>query len=206
MLTCIIPAAGESKRFPWNKLLYTYSDKPLIIQTIENIVKSGFIDNIVLVLGYQSDLIMETLKKDNIRNIHIVYNPEYHIGMSSSIRKGIEYIVENWLKADGIVINPADAAWIHPGIYAYIAVKYYEYMNRYDIVVAACNGRRGHPIIFAPRLISDLLNITEEKQGIREITSKYQYSTLIVETSYPGVILDLDNIHDLLRVKSLLYV
>lgn len=206
MISCIIPAAGESRRFPWNKLLYVFSDKPLIIQTIDNIANSGLVDNIVVVLGYQADLIMKALEDNKVKNIHLTHNPDYHLGMSTSIKKGIEYLVKEFTKVDGIMINPADAAWIHPGIYAYIVVKYYEYMDSYDIVVAAYGGRRGHPIIFAPRLINDLMSITEEKHGLREIIHKYQYSTLIVETNYPGVIFDLDTVHDLLRVKSNLYI
>lgn len=204
MIYGLVLAAGESVRFPWNKMLYVYHDKPVVVQTISNIVESGFIDKVIVVTGFQHDKIKETIKEYGLK-VDIVYNTEYRVGMSSSVKRGVKYIVENLSIPYGIMINPGDVAWVHPGIYALIALRFVENYEKYDIVVASYRERVGHPIIFSKRLIKDLLNISEERQGLKEVVLKHKNSLLRVETGYPGVLLDLDTILDLLRIKGSIY-
>jgi molybdenum cofactor cytidylyltransferase len=197
-------AAGESTRFPWNKMLYRYSGKPLVVQAVENALDSGFVDEVVVVTGYQHELVEEALEEANLR-VHVVYNEEYRTGMSSSVRKGVEYALAHFKDLAGIMVNPGDAAWVHPGVYALLAVKFSDYSDRYDVFVASYRGRRGHPVLFSQRVFSDLLSITEEKRGLKEVTEKYKHKTMLVETEYPGVLLDLDTVLDLNRVKATVF-
>lgn len=202
MIICIVPAAGESKRFPWNKLLYTYHDKPLIAQTIMNIAESPLVDLIILVTGFQSREIESLMRNLGLSNVVVVYNPDYGLGMSSSVKSGIRYIIKEGYSFDGVMVNPGDVAWVHPGIYSLVATRFYDNMDRYLIVVASYMGRRGHPVVFNKALTEDLLNISEEKKGLKELFQKYSDKILDVDTNYPGVILDLDSILDLNRVKQ----
>ena len=204
---CIVPAAGESSRFPFNKLLYKYSNKPLIVQTIENIAESSIFDKIIIVLGYRADLVVEVLKsvEKYADLLDLVINPDFRKGMSTSIKTGVKYIVEKYSSIDIICVNPGDVAWIHPGVYVNVYARFIEHLEDFYVAVATYNGRRGHPIFFSRAILQDLLSITEEKMGLREITFKYRDRTLLVETGYPGVILDLDTVLDLLRIKQLVY-
>ncbi|MEM4487278.1 MAG: nucleotidyltransferase family protein [Desulfurococcaceae archaeon] len=204
MIYCIVLAAGESARFPSNKLLYIYQDKPIILQTLSNIVNSRSVRDIIVVTGYQHEAIERIIKGSGIK-AYVVYNPDYRKGMSYSIKVGVNYILEKLDMPCGIMINPGDVAWVHPGIYTLIAGKFLEDPHAHSIVVAAYRGRRGHPVIFSSKVINDLLSITEEKLGLKEVINKYRYDTLVVETEYPGVLLDLDNLLDLLRVKNNIY-
>lgn len=205
LIYCVVPAAGESSRFPWNKMLYVYGDKPLIVQTLVNILESGFVKRIILVTGYQHKLLEDTVRSYGLA-VDFVYNPEYRVGMSSSIKAGVEYIVNYLSEPLGIMVNPGDAAWIHPGVYALVVVKFLEEVGKYDVVIASYRGQRGHPIIFSSKLTKDLLSISEEKQGLKEVILKYKDKTLVVDTNYPGVLLDLDTLLDLLRVKGTIYL
>jgi len=199
-----VPAAGESSRFPWNKMLYEYSEKPILAQTISNIVESGVFNRVIVVLGYQAHLAERVLRE--YRNyIDIVFNPNFRLGMSSSIKLGVEYVVERYPSVRVIGVNPGDAAWIHPGVYVNVAVRFLERLDEFYIAVATYKGRRGHPILFSTCILKDLFSISEEKMGLKEVTSKYADKTMLVETEYPGVVLDLDTILDLLRIKQLVY-
>jgi molybdenum cofactor cytidylyltransferase len=202
VIYCVVPAAGESTRFPWNKLLYNYCDKPVIVQTISNILESGVFKKVVVVLGYQHELVADALR-DFRSHVDITVNSHYKQGMSTSIKLGVEYIARNYGDARIIGVNPGDVAWIHPGIYTSVVVRFSEQLGRFRVAVAAYRGIRGHPILFSSEILSELLSISEEKMGLKEITSKYRDQTLIVETGYPGVILDLDTVLDILRVKQL---
>ena len=51
--------------------------------------------------------------------------------MSFSIKTGIKYMLQNLNRPRTIMINPGNAAWIHPGIYTLIATKTLEYIDKY---------------------------------------------------------------------------
>ncbi len=201
MIVCVIPAAGLSKRFPGNKLVFRWNGKSVIRWTVENVLSSS-IDRVVVVLGYEADRIRSIL---NGLNIDFVYNPDYGIGMSSSIKQGVKHVIEKYGKqVEALVITPGDAAWIPPEVYDYVIEAFREYRGRKLVFVAAYNGRRGHPILFDAKLIPEILSINEETRGLKRITRKYYWDTMIIELPYPGIILDLDTYNDLNRVKYLL--
>jgi len=200
LIACIVPAAGVSSRFPWNKLLYG-SEKPLITQTLDNILNSALVSRIMVVTGYRSNEIEEAIRGYiDAGKIWITHNPNYNAGMSSSIKRGLEALRSELGLLRGIMINPADAAWIHPGIYDYVSIKFLESDKK--IAVATYQGRRGHPIIFSTSIFNELEAISEETRGLKSVVNKYWYDTLLVETGYPGVLLDLDTVLDLNRVKE----
>ncbi|MCD6301650.1 MAG: nucleotidyltransferase family protein [Staphylothermus sp.] len=201
MIVGIILAAGESRRFPGNKLLFKWEGKPIIRRTLENALRSK-INKIIVVLGHNKDLILETIKDLDDKVVH-VYNEEYKKGMSTSVKTGVKYAYENYgEEIEGILITPGDTAWIPPEAYDIVIDKFIE--KKPLIAVAAYQGRRGHPIIFHKLLISEILKINEETRGLKKITKKYRLYTLVVETPYPGVILDIDTYNDLNRVKYVL--
>lgn len=205
MIYCVIPAAGESSRFPWNKLLYIYDEKPLIVRTVENIVSSGVVDRVIVVTGHNREEVQRVLIGSELL-VDVVYNPNYKMGgMSSSIKVGVTYALEKHGVPDWLMINPADVAWVHPGVYTLIASRLPDAMNKYKIVVAGYKGIKGHPILFSREIVNDVLSISEERRGLKEVVEKYRYETLVVETNYPGVVLDFDTLHDIVRVKNTLY-
>lgn len=186
-------------------MLYVYSDKPLIVQTVQNILESSVVDRVVVITGYMSKELERVLREAGYP-VDIIENPEYATGgMSSSIKTGVLYTIKKYGIPLGIMVNPGDVAWVHPGVYALVASKFLEVVDRYKIVVAGYRGRRGHPIIFSTSLLSELLSISEERKGLKEVVEKHGNSVLVVETEYPGVLLDLDTLLDILRVKSTLY-
>ncbi|MGB9827061.1 MAG: nucleotidyltransferase family protein [Thermosphaera sp.] len=203
MISCIVTAAGLSRRFEGNKLLFKYHDRPLIAQTISNIVESKRIGKIVVVTGFMNKEIEEAVVKF-VQDERIVFvnNPNYQEGMSSSVKKGIEFLVSHGDRIDGVMVNPGDAAWIHPFVYDLLVNAFYSY--RPMIAVASYKGRRGHPILFSSSLVDDLTSIDESTKGLKKVVDKYHNNILQVETLYPGVTLDFDTYLDYIRVKNAL--
>jgi len=203
MLPCIITAAGLSKRFDGNKLLFKYDKLPLIIQTINNAVLAKSIDKIIVVTGYMrseiEDVIRETIHDERLIFVH---NPEYDKGMSSSIKAGLSYLMETSYNPEAVMINPGDSAWIPSYVYDYLV--YYFEKNRSLITVAGYRGKKGHPILFSKLLLKELLKIDESSKGLKKILEKYSLDISIVETFYPGVLLDFDEYLDYMRVKNTL--
>ncbi len=194
----IVLAAGLSRRFPGNKLLYEYEPgKPLVRMTVENALEAS-IGPVIVVTGHMRGKIIDVLSGlDYIE----VYNEKYRTGMSSSVKAGVRYVVENIKNYDGLFITPGDTAWIHPLVYRFMAEKHISSHDLYKIIVASYNGRRGHPILFAREIIPEILGISEKKRGLKELTKKYVSETIVLDLCFPGIILDLDTPNDLSRVK-----
>ncbi len=196
----IVLAAGLSRRFPDNKLLYLWNNKPVIYWTLKNINES-MVEHIVLVTGHEHEKI-EKIAREFSSRIDIVYNPRYIEGMSSSVRKGVEYSINKYHSIEALFFTPGDCAWISPTTYNSMINVYRE--SKPLIIVASYNGRKGHPIMFSSRLVTDLLNVSEEGMGLKSVVKKYYWGLKVVETNDPGVILDLDTYNDLNRVKYVL--
>ncbi len=194
----IVLAAGLSKRFPGNKLLYEYEPgKPVVRMTVENALEAG-VGPVVVVTGYMRKKIIDALS--NLNYVE-VYNKNYYEGMSSSVKAGVCYVVKNIKAYRGVFITPGDAAWIHPLVYRFITEKHVISRDLYRIIVASYNERKGHPILFTRETVPEILGISEEKRGLKELTRKYRRNTLVLELWFPGIILDLDTPNDLNRIK-----
>ena len=91
MISAILLAAGQSKRFGnHNKLITKYKNKNLIHSSLTNIVNSN-IDNVIVVLGHDQTLIKKKLKKN--RKIKLVINKNFRSGMASSIKAGLKKLI-----------------------------------------------------------------------------------------------------------------
>jgi len=193
----IILAAGLSKRFPGNKLLYEWWGKPVIYHTVKNVLDSR-VDIIVVVTGYMNREISNVLRQLDDRVV-IVYNERYVEGMSSSVKTGVEKLLEEGLKIKALFITPGDCAWI-PSIVYDLMMMYFDEYNPL-ILIASHHGRAGHPVLFHSVLVDELLKVNEETMGLKSIISRYKYYVRYYEVFHPGVILDLDDYSDLNRVK-----
>ena len=90
MISAILLAAGQSKRMNGeNKLTKKIQDISLIDHSIKNILSSS-IDELIIVLGYQNEIIEKNLYKHE--KIKIVFNENFKSGIASSIKKGISYV------------------------------------------------------------------------------------------------------------------
>lgn len=201
MITGVILAAGLSRRFSGNKLLYVWEGKPVIRWTVENALASK-LDEVVVVLGHDAGRISSIL---NGLEIEMVYNPFYMEGMSSSVKTGVKHVWEKYGSSlEAVLITPGDAAWSPPEAYDMVVDAFRENRGRKLVFVASYRGRRGHPILFDSVLVPEILAISEATRGLKLITRKYYYDTVVVETPYPGVVLDLDTYNDLNRIKYML--
>ncbi|NPA99472.1 MAG: nucleotidyltransferase family protein [Crenarchaeota archaeon] len=194
----VVLAAGLSRRFEGNKLLYMYEPgKPVVRMTVENALDAG-VGPVIVVTGYMRDEVREALR--GLRYLE-VYNSEYHKGMSSSVKTGVGYVIKEFKEYNGVFITPGDTAWIHPLVYRFLVEKQRETRGLYKIIVTSHMGRRGHPVLFSAEIVPEIMGISEERRGLKELTRKYSRETLVLELMFPGIILDLDTYNDLNRVK-----
>jgi molybdenum cofactor cytidylyltransferase len=101
MLSAIITAAGKNRRMIKDqkargmklkhKLLLDLDGKPVIVRTIENVLKTG-VDECVVVLGHFSADIKSVLDSFPEERFKILENPEINVELSETLLNGISNV------------------------------------------------------------------------------------------------------------------
>ena len=209
IISTLILAAGESKRFQENKLLQIIElENPidsrkrfrLIELLIIKYLKTPEVSDVVVVVGYKPLDIIEALKNLDIK---YVYNPEYGKGMSYSVKKGIRAIYKY---SDIAIIHPGDVPFIDMNtIRELISYAIKLYRDREDfIVLPSYKGEKGgHPLIVSKNLIPYILSINEETRGLKGFLNKFSNKKKYVITNDLGVLYDIDTPDDLVRAEKI---
>ncbi|MDO9039768.1 MAG: nucleotidyltransferase family protein, partial [Bacteroidota bacterium] len=101
----IVLAAGMSTRMGTQKLLLPFDGKTIVEKVVENILKSGIV-NVVVVLGANSVEITEVLKSWPVQTI---WNENFREGMHTSVISGVNVLPEN---AKAVMIFLGDQPFI----------------------------------------------------------------------------------------------
>ncbi|MDI6644545.1 MAG: NTP transferase domain-containing protein [Methanobacteriaceae archaeon] len=98
MVSAIITAAGKNRRMlrdlkakkiPLkNKLLLELNGKPVIIRTIENVLKAS-VNRCIIVLGHYAEEIQPVIEEIHDDRIDIVINPKFNVELSQSLYNGV---------------------------------------------------------------------------------------------------------------------
>ena len=92
----IILAAGASTRYGESKQLLRLKDKCLI-EWVLNAALNSKLNQIVLVLGYAYQKILQTLgEKSQHSKLSIEINPEFEKGQSQSLRTGLSKVISDF--------------------------------------------------------------------------------------------------------------
>lgn len=187
-LSAIVLAAGQSGRMaPENKLLLPFPKKTIIQRVLDEIVPLNFIQ-ILVVLGFEKDKLMEVLKDYPAR---FYYNPNYKRGMSSSIQVGISQTKPN---VDGYMIFLGDMPWIDQNLLKTLIQTFYT-KPKTTIVVPAFQKRQGNPVIFSKKYKKDLLSLKGDR-GARSVIKKFQDQVIEVQIQNERLLLDIDTWED----------
>ena len=133
----VILAAGEGTRMGFPKQIAEYKGETLIKQ-INELVNS-FFEKVVVVLGYESDLILEMT---DFGNSEILINENWEEGIGSSLRTALMYI-ENYKEFDNAFLFLAD----QPDVNRKVIEKLISSSDgTRDVLVPQYRYRIGYPI------------------------------------------------------------
>ncbi|MDD1775224.1 MAG: NTP transferase domain-containing protein [Methanobacterium sp.] len=106
MISAIVTAAGKNRRMQedqkrlglnfHHKLLLDLQGKPVIIRTLDNVLKTQ-IEQCVVVLGHYSSKIRVVLENYNQENIKIISNANPEVQLSETLLNGVNNIKEDGL-------------------------------------------------------------------------------------------------------------
>lgn len=189
-VSAILLAAGESTRMGKQKLLLPLGNMTMVEQSLENLLNSR-VKEVIVVLGCNADEITPVIEKKNIR---LVINQDFRLGMSSSIKAGISEISKD---TEGVMIALADQPLIPPEIID-ILIESFSGDER-GIVLPVFKGLRGHPVIFDLKYKYELMAIDGDV-GLRGVVKAHIDDLKEVEVDCPGILKDIDVMEDYLSI------
>jgi molybdenum cofactor cytidylyltransferase len=179
-VSAIILSAGESQRMGTLKPLLPFGEKTVIETVLDNFLKVNLYE-IIVVLGYQADRIIEFINRYSVKT---VTNEKYKDGMLSSIQKGIEATDE---KTEAYMIALVDQPFISPFLIEALLEKY----ENNGIIIPSYNGKRGHPIIIPAKYIDEIFGL-DTNIGLRQLIQNHEDEIIYVDVAFDDVIRDMD--------------
>ncbi len=190
--SAILLAAGESRRMGRMKLLQPLGAKTILEQALDNLLCS-LVDEVIVVVGYQAEEVIGRIAQ---RSAKIAFNPRYRQGIGTSIVAGLP-LVER--QAQAIMITLADKPLIESCIIDELIENFVQHDK--GIVIPVFGGRRGHPVIFSIKYLEELMTLKGDV-GAREIVNRHPGDVLEVPVESEGVILDINTLKDLQRLRE----
>ncbi len=192
IITGVILAAGTSSRMgATNKLQLTYRGHTIIEEVLEQLSNSK-VDGILVVTGFESERIEETLRDYMTDRVSFVFNRGYRLGRAESVRCAIKQIDG---KTDAALFMVADK----PGVTADLIDRAIDrFINdRPAILYVETPAGRGHPSIFSKKVFDNLLSMQGDHAGDR-LLARYRDDTVKLEDDAEQI--DVDNEADYQRL------
>ncbi len=185
----MILAAGASSRMHREKMLIPVGGKSLLQWIVDAAILSNLTEIVVVIkpsLCHLPNLC--SIQKPRLK---WVVNEAPELGMSSSIRLGIEKVSAD---SAGALVILGDQPLLNPGTINKLISVFAE--NTQQIVAPLVNRFRTTPVLF-PRFLFDELRSIKGDQGGRSLIEKHRNAMTLVDCSADYNDLDLDSPTDL---------
>jgi molybdenum cofactor cytidylyltransferase len=183
----VILAAGYSSRLGMFKMTCPVGGVPAVERCIAAMEPSC--GEIVVVGGHRIELLSYLPEK--FVSVKLVFNESFASGMFSSVLKGLSAV-----SGGQAFVAPGDCPLIPACVYGRLLAA------EGGIVVPACGGKTGHPVLLRREAIDSLLAGGAMGCGtLRSFIRACGCST--VEMHEPGILIDMDTREDCLSIQSM---
>jgi len=184
----VLLAAGCSRRAGVFKMTAPVGGQPLLLWGVAAL--GTVCDRVIVVAGAGADKVRSLMA--GRPEVEVVVNEDFASGMLSSVQAGARSV-----RAPRFFLLPGDMPLVGAAVFRKMLER------EAEIVVPACQGRRGHPVLMSSRLVAAILAEPRDSSLGRFIRRQ---GSQIVETRDPGVLSDLDDGEDMKRIDALLRV
>ncbi|GMQ23839.1 NTP transferase domain-containing protein [Algoriphagus sp. oki45] len=193
MKTCIILlAAGSSSRLGSPKQLVEFQGEKLIQKAIDEAQKSTS-DSLVVILGWNPDLIKTGFNSENIPH---VINDHWVEGMASSMQSGLRYVMEKE-NPDQVILMLVDQPFVDNQLLNRLIAE--KSKSGKGIVACSYSNTLGVPAIFDQKYFQELLQL-KSSEGAKKVILKNKEDVFAVD--FPLGAVDLDTAEDLIRLEN----
>ena len=188
----VIQAAGKGSRFHSDqyKLLTPVDGVPLILRTLEPVLRVGF-DDVVVVVGFHAEEMRKVLVDYPVR---IIENKNWEEGQSTSLSAGVRAVSGS---SDRVCLLLGDQPFLHAETLRALMAESDAHPE--EIIVPFFKEKRGNPILVPSRFYALLLELTKGDMGGKQLLKTVGYRELSVED--PGILRDIDTVEELKKYE-----
>ncbi len=190
----ILLAAGLARRFvQGDKLLHELRGKPLV-QWAADVISTVSLVQRVAVIGPADDVKRKLLARAGFT---VAVNPDPSHGMGSSIAAGARAMRQD---LDAIFVCLGDMPDVSAQVFLTLKGTF-EADESIDVLQPAYQGQRGHPVLFAGRLLPQLVALRGD-EGARAIVQAAGDRARVLPVDTRGVLQDIDTVEELTHAES----
>ncbi len=179
MISLILLSGGVSSRFGSPKALVDWNGRSLISCLQERLILTQ-IDEIIIVLGAHFNQIKPQVLNHN--KIKVVYNKNYNLGQTSSIKIGLQHVSK---ATEGVGFLPIDFPLIGSQIIDDLVSEFLR--QRPLTLIPSFHGQAGHPPFLDISLCDKILDLPDQG-GLNTFFKKHQAGIYYFDVIDPAVV------------------
>lgn len=201
-MDAVILSAGRASRFGLPKFLLPAGPGYTLLTKVLKFALQTVNGRVVVVVGREGGAaryaVKTWLRPANAPRVHLVTNPDYAAGLSTSLKRG----VGQFSRSEGLLVLLADQPALNAGK-LYLLRKTYQTSSAWA-VSAAENGVQKPPVCLGPALFS-AVKALEGDQGAKDLLRRYAERVQLVEWGPGDWFTDVDTwetYRDLIRSRE----
>jgi molybdenum cofactor cytidylyltransferase len=179
----VVLAAGRSSRMGENKLLVPWRGSPIVARVVDEVLASR-VRQVVVVVGHQAAEVRAALAG---RRVTFAENPDFAVGMSTSLRTGLAALADD---IDGAVICLGDMPLVKREHIDALAARF-DAEGDHTIYVPTFERKRGNPILWARRHFAEMAALAGDV-GAKALLDQHADAVELVPVDDAGVTVDVD--------------
>jgi molybdenum cofactor cytidylyltransferase len=187
----IILAGGRSSRLGSPKQLLTFRENSLILHSIHAALETD-LGPVMVVTGANRQRVETELGKTGVDH---VYNAEWQEGMASSLRTGLQAMMEKYPDTKMVIFMVCDQPFVTKS-HLLCLMERHSLMGK-PITASAYAGRAGTPALFEKVFFEKLLQLKGDK-GARMLITAFPEQTELV--AFENGEIDIDTVEDYERL------
>ncbi len=192
MTAAIILAAGSSSRLGTPKQLLQYKGRSLL-QIAMDAALSSICERVVVVTGANAREMEAMLDKTNVERVH---NANWKGGMSTSIKAGLQYVLQQGKRPDNVIIMLCDQPFADASLLSKLLAKHIACGKH--IIACAYKNTLGVPALFAEKFFDSLLQLQGD-EGAKKIVMAHRDD--VAQVDFEKGVFDIDTIEDLRKLQ-----
>jgi len=188
-ISSIILAAGNSSRFIGSNKLLKKINGISIIKSVANTVLKAKFKPVIVIVGFESELVYEILSG---LNVNFIKNKNWSNGLSSSLKLGILNINE---KMDGTLISLGDMPLVSKKTLLKMKNEFIFQKGNF-IICPEHKNKLGNPVII-PKKYFDNIHELIENEGFKKIIQNNPNIVKTLKINSNEIFQDIDNQNDL---------
>ena len=186
-LALIMLAAGNSRRFGSNKLLYEIGGVPMYLRTLHKLQKAASeLGNCEIIVVTQYEEIASKAQESGVR---VLINSHPERGISSSMQIGLAAAKES----AACLFIVSDQPWLTTETIVNLVHKFQS--EHKGMACTLLNDKTGNPCIFSRKYYQELQEITGDKGG-KQIINRHPEDVAYLEIEDAKELVDVDTLYN----------